>query len=225
MKDTQRKKDRENWWHYNWGKVLAGGIGLALGLHLVFSALTAPKWDLQVAIISKTAYPDEVLTALSDALSVYTTDLNGDGKARVEVVQFTINFDATDESVDQRRQSAAVSGLLADLRSNDTQVFFTDDPDGFSQSTGALRYRDGTLPADEVYPTWQETSYRWTDCPALTALALGEYDAYLYGGSGDAQTELSRLYIGSRGFWDGTHTAHPAEDEALWQALTEGAAA
>ncbi len=212
-----------NWWHYHWLWVLAGVVALGLFAHLIWSSLTAPKWDLQIAVIVKKPLPLPVLTALSEGLSQYTTDLDGNGNNRVEVVQYVVNFRTDAENVDPKVQSAGVAGMMADLRNGYSQVFLMDDPNGFSLSTGALRYRDGTLPADEVYPTAEQTSYLWTACPALTNLELGEYDASQYGGSGNIQTELSHLYVGSRGFWEETSTEHPAEDEALWQALTAGA--
>lgn len=217
-------KRAANWWHYHWLWLVVGVVALFLLGHLVWSSVSAPKYDLQVAIIARDIYPDPVLEQLADGLSPYTQDLNGDGKATVQVVQYVIDFRTENaETIDARTQSAGVSGLLADLRSCYTQVFLAEDPDGFSLSTGALRYRDGTLPADEVYPAWQETCYRWQDCPNLTRLTFDGYDAALYGGSGHTEDWFAGLYLGSRGFWDGTAPTYPEGSEAFWQKLIAGA--
>lgn len=221
----ERSKRAANWLRYHWLWLVVGAAALFLLGHLVWSALSAPKYDLQVAVIAGDIYPDPVLEQLADALSAYTRDLNGDGKAAVHVVQYVVDFRTENaETIDARTQAAGVSGLLADLRSCNTQVFLVEDPDGFSLSTGALRYRDGALPADEVYPAWQETCYRWQDCPSLTGLTFDGYDAAIYGGSGRTEDWFAGLYLGSRGFWDGTAPAYPEDSEAFWQKLTAGAA-
>lgn len=221
----ESSKRAANWLHYHWLWLAVGAAALFLLGHLIWSALSAPKYDLQVAVIARDIYPDPVLEQLAEGLSAYAPDLNGDGKASVRVVQYVIDFRTENaETIDARTQSAGVSGLLADLRGCHTQVFLAEDPDGFSLSTGALRYRDGTLPDDEVYPAWQETCYRWQDCPRLAALTFEGYDAEIYGGSGHTEDWFTVLYVGSRGFWDGTATDHPEESEAFWQTLTAGAA-
>lgn len=216
----QNRKRAANWLRYHWLWLVVGGVVLFLLGHLVWSSVTAPKYDLQVAVISRNVCPDPVLEQLAGGLSTYARDLDGNGKVTVHVVQYVIDFRADHaETIDMRAQAAGVSGLLADLRACHTQVFLVEDPDGFSLSTGALRYRDGTLPADEVYPTWEETCYRWTDCPNLTRLSFEGYDAGLYGGSGRTEDWFAGFYVGSRGFWEDTAPAYPAESEAFWQTL------
>lgn len=220
----QNRKRAADWLRYHWLWLVVGGIALFLLGHLIWSSVTAPKYDLQVAVIARDVFPDPVLEQLGDGLRAYTRDLNGDGKVTVHVVQYVIDFRADNaEAIDMRTQAAGVSGMLADLRACHTQVFLVEDPDAFSLSTGALRYRDGSLPADEVYPVWQETCYRWLDCPNLTKLIFDGYDAGLYGGSGRTEDWFEKLYVGSRGFWEDTAPAYPEESEAFWQTLTTGA--
>lgn len=220
----QRRRMLSNWLRYHWLWLTVGGIGLFLLGHLIWSGITAPRYDLQVAIIAGRVYPDPVLDQLAQALTPYAADLDGNGKTQVNVVQYVVSFRTeNDAQTDARTRAAGVSGMLADLRSCETQVFIVEDPDGFSRSTGALRYRDGTLPADDVYPVWQETCYRWQDCPVLAGLPLGDYDAVLYGGTGHTADWFQGLYIGSRGFWEDTATRFAEGNEAFWQALTTGA--
>lgn len=224
MKFPADRRAADNWWHYHWLAVVVAAVAAALVGHLIFSSVTAPRADLQVALIASKAYPDSALDALARALTPLTADENGDGERTVMVVQYTVNFRTdTAASTDASAQKAGVAGMLADLRGCYSQIFLLEDPDGFSRSTGALRCRDGTLPADGVYPDKAETCYRWADCPVLAGLDLGTYDSTLYGGTGSVQDLFGGLYVGSRGFWDGTATAHPEADEALWQTITAGA--
>ena len=73
-------------------------------------------------------------------------------------------------------------------------------------STGALQYLDGTVPddPDTANPDWTEMVYRWTDCPVLAGLELGDYDGYTLvdDATGTNQSVLATLYVGRRGVWD-----------------------
>ena len=66
--------------------------------------------------------------------------------------------------------------------------------------------------------------YRWTDCPVLTGLDLGDYNSdAVQSESGSSQELLSRYYIGIRGAWNKDTADLLAGGEALWSALTAGA--
>ena len=66
--------------------------------------------------------------------------------------------------------------------------------------------------------------YRWTDCPVLTGLDLGDYasDA-VQSESGSSQELLSQYYIGIRGAWNRDTADLLAGGEELWNKLTAGA--
>ena len=67
--------------------------------------------------------------------------------------------------------------------------------------------------------------YRWTDCPVLAGMDLGDYDGYtlLDDATGSNQSVLSTLYVGRRAVLDEEQAVHYADGEELWQTLTAGA--
>lgn len=88
---------------------------------------------------------------------------------------------------------AGVTRLSADLSDSGTlYVMLIADPAGFQKSTGALAYLDGTPPEDDA-DDWQNMVYRWTDCPVLAGMDLGDYDGYtlLDDATGSNQSVLS----------------------------------
>ena len=109
-------------------------------------------------------------------------------------------------------------------RSGTLYVMLIADPAGFQKSTGALAYLDGTPPEDDA-DDWQNMVYRWTDCPVLAGMDLGDYDGYtlLDDATGSNQSVLSPLYVGRRAVLDEAQAAHYADGEELWQRLTAGA--
>ena len=68
-------------------------------------------------------------------------------------------------------------------------------------------------------------NYRWTDCPVLAGMDLGDYDGYtlLDDATDSNQSVLSTLYVGRRAVLDEEQAAHYADGEELWQTLTAGA--
>ena len=159
--------------------------------------------------------------------SITGEDLNGDGKVVVQVDSYTVDFDAANENTDAYYQMAGVTRLSAELSSGGkTYIFLLEDPEGFETQTGALQYLHGTVPDDPetTDADWREMVYRWTDCPVLTGLDLGDYasDA-VQSESGSSQELLSRYYIGIRGAWNKDTADLQAGGEALWRALTAGA--
>ena len=105
-----------------------------------------------------------------------------------------------------------------------SSVFLLYDPAGFQESTGSLRYLDGTLPEAGSDSDWWNMVYRWTDCPVLAGLDLGEYRAdTTHAQCGDSQAYLADFYVGMRGAWNTGTEENLAGGEELWQALTAGA--
>ena len=162
-------------------------------------------------------------------------DRNGDGKVVVELVQYNLDFDSESENTDAYTQMADVTRLSADLSSEDGPYIFimqdTDYAQQFAETTGDLQYLDGTMPDtenvdenDNVIVDWTKMVYRWTDCPVLAGLDLGEYRAdTTHAQGGDSQQYLSDFYIGMRGAWNTATAENLAGGEELWQALTAGA--
>ena len=94
----------------------------------------------------------------------------------------------------------------------------------FEESTGTLRYLDGSLPQSDADSDWWNMVYRWTDCPVLTGLNLGDYTSdAVQSESGSSQELLSQYYIGIRGAWNKDTADLLAGGEELWNKLTAGA--
>ena len=89
---------------------------------------------------------------------------------------------------------------------------------------GTLRYLDGSLPQSDADSDWWNMVYRWTDCPVLAGLDLGDYasDA-VQSESGSSQELMSRYYIGIRGAWNKDSADLLEGGEELWNKLTAGA--
>ena len=172
--------------------------------------------------------PADTVTALQDALTPFCEDTNGDGKVVVQVDTYNVDFDADNVNTDAYNQMAGVTRLSAELSSGGkTYIFLLEDPAAFESSTGALQYLDGTVPddPDTANPDWTEMVYRWTDCPVLAGLELGDYDGYTLvdDATGTNQSVLATLYVGRRGVWDEKQVATYEGCAELWDTLTAGA--
>ena len=136
------------------------------------------KPDYNVAVVAPYYLPDDTVTALQEQLARYGEDLNGDGKTVVTLNVYTLDYSAGDTQTesDAYLTMAGTTKLATDVAGGLSSVFLLYDPAGFQESTGSLRYLDGTLPEAGSDSDWWNMVYRWTDCPVLTGLDLGEYD-------------------------------------------------
>ena len=226
-REYTKKEKAANWWHYHWMAVVVAVLVVVFGVWIIKDTVFQTRPDVQVAYVGTSDLPTDTVTALQDALTPFCSDLNGDGKVVVQVDSYTVDFDAANENTDAYYQMAGVTRLSAELSSGGkTYIFLLEDPEGFEAQTGALQYLDGTVPDDPetTDADWREMVYRWTDCPVLTGLDLGDYasDA-VQSESGSSQELMSRYYIGIRGAWNKDTADLLAGGEALWSALTAGA--
>ena len=67
---------------------------------------------------------------------------------------------------------AGTTKLSTDIQGALSSIFILYDPAGFQQTTGTLRYLDGSLPQSDADSDWWNMVYRWTDCPVLAGLDL-----------------------------------------------------
>ena len=118
---------------------------------------------------------------------------------------------------------AGTTKLSTDIQGALSSIFILYDPAGFQQTTGTLRYLDGSLPQSDADSDWWNMVYRWTDCPVLAGLDLGDYasDA-VQSESGSSQELMSRYYIGIRGAWNKDSADLLEGGEELWNKLTAG---
>ena len=116
---------------------------------------------------------------------------------------------------DPYAQMAGITQLSAELGPDgSTWLFLLEDPAGFQAQTMSLQYPDGTVPPDGEAGDWQQMVCRWSDCPVLTALDLGDA----------GQAQLQALYLGCRGSFEEEADPRYTEADALWHTLTNGAA-
>ena len=226
-REYTKKEKAANWWHYHWMAVVVAVLVVVFGVWIIKDTVFQTRPDVQVAYVGTSDLPTDTVTALQDALTPFCSDLNGDGKVVVQVDSYTVDFDAANENTDAYYQMAGVTRLSAELSSGGkTYIFLLEDPEGFEAQTGALQYLDGTVPDDPETPDadWREMVYRWTDCPVLAGLDLGDYasDA-VQSESGSSQELMSRYYIGIRGAWNKDSADLLEGGEELWNKLTAGA--
>ena len=226
-REYTKKEKAANWWHYHWMAVVVAVLVVVFGVWIIKDTVFQTRPDVQVAYVGTSDLPTDTVTALQDALTPFCSDLNGDGKVVVQVDSYTVDFDAANENTDAYYQMAGVTRLSAELSSGGkTYIFLLEDPEGFETQTGALQYLDGTVPDDPetTDADWREMVYRWTDCPVLAGLDLGDYasDA-VQSESGSSQELMSRYYIGIRGAWNKDSAGLLEGGEELWNKLTAGA--
>ncbi len=119
---------------------------------------------------------------------------------------------------------AGTTKLATDVQGGLSSIFLLYDPAGFEDSTGTLRYLDGSLPAPDSDDDWWNMVYKWTDCPVLTGMELGSYTSdAVQSASGDSQQLLADYYIGIRGAWLKESASLLENSEPLWANLTAGA--
>lgn len=217
-----------NWWHYHWAAVVIGVAAVFFGGWIIKDTVFQTRPDVQIAYVGTHELPVDTVNALQNALTPFCQDENGDGKVVVQVTTYNVDFDVENESTDAYYQMAGMTRLNGDLSSGSkTCIFLLEDPENFEKMTGALRYLDGTTPEDQddAAADWQQMVYRWTDCPVLTGLDLGNFEGYtaLDDITDTNQNALAHLYVGCRGVWDNDQAEAFADGFALWDTLTAGA--
>lgn len=221
-----RRERWANWWDYNLKWVII--IGLIAGFFaytFIGQYFFTPKADYNVAVVSPYFLPQDTVSALEQQLALYGEDLNGDGKTTVTLNVYTVDFGASAENeTDAYLSMAGTTKLTADIQGALSAVYILYDPAGFEQNTGSLRYLDSGLPASGSDGDWWNMVYRWTDCPVLAGLELGDYGPdSTQNYSGNSQDYMSQYYVGLRGAWDAASAESIADGETLWQALIQGA--
>ena len=222
-REYTKQEKAANWWHYNKIIVLVVIIIAAIVAWIVHDMMSHVDPDLEIGYVGAQSLPTDTVEALQDALTPYCTDRNGDGQVVVQVNQYTVSFDGEDDTTDPYNQMAGLTRLSADMAADsDMYMYLLADPEGFETDSEILQYLDGTVPADGEVGDWQKMVYRWTDCPVLAGLDLGNYTLYT-DMEGSSQELLGTLYLGFRGNWDEEVPQSYTDNLAIWNALTAGA--
>lgn len=216
-----------NWWDYNLKWVIIIGIAAAFAAYnFIGQYFFVTKPDYNVAVVAPYYLPEDTVNALQDALAAYGEDRNGDGKVVVTLNVYTLDYSDTETQTESAAYltMAGTTKLATDVQGGLSSVFLLWDPAGFEESTGSLRYLDGTLPSADSDEDWWNMVYKWDDCPVLAGLDLGDYGPdTTQSRSGSSQEYMSQFYVGMRGAWNSGTADNLAGGEEFWQKLTEGA--
>ena len=222
-----RKERWANWWDYNLKWVIIIGIAAAfVAYNFIGQYFFVTKPDYNVAVVAPYYLPEDTVNALQDALAAYGEDRNGDDKVVVTLNVYTLDYSDTETQTESATYltMAGTTKLAADVQGGLSSVFLLWDPAGFEESTGSLRYLDGTLPSADSDEDWWNMVYKWDDCPVLAGLDLGDYGPdTTQSRSGSSQEYMSQFYVGMRGAWNSGTADNLAGGEEFWQKLTEGA--
>ena len=160
-KDLQPRKQRQytrkerwaNWWDYNlkW-VIIIGIIVVFFGYNFIGQYFFTVHADYNVAVVAPHYLPEATQTALQDTLAAYGEDRNGDGKVVVKLNLYTMDFG--NEDSDAYLDMAGTTKLSTDIQGALSSIFILYDPAGFQQTTGTLRYLDGSLPQSDADSDW-----------------------------------------------------------------------
>lgn len=212
----------KNWWYYRKWYVLVGIIVIAGLFHLIGSFL---GWwtkdpDFQIAYISNYELPEEAISALEREFAAIAEDYNEDGEVIVQVNQYSyVNQDA--DNVFGMHEYGNEVPLIGDISARVSFFFITDDPDSLQQKIQVFADSDGNCPQEDDYST-EGKVIAWTDCPILSGMELGEFDAsYGLGEETMISTQdiLSQCYIGRRCFYDDRVSDNYEECCELWETI------
>ena len=76
---------RANWWHYHWYYVVLIAAAVLAVCYFVWSRVTEVEPDYTVAVVGRVDPDAAFLSELETRLEAVATDVNGDGKIKVNV--------------------------------------------------------------------------------------------------------------------------------------------
>lgn len=227
-REYTRAEKMRNWWHYHIGWVIFAAVMVFGLIYFIHDMFFRPRPDYQVAFVTTRDVPAAVRANLQARLEELGEDVNGDGQVLVELLVYSLGFDAQSQ-INVEATSTSVTRLTVDLTTGRVYLVLLDNPEGFQSRIGALGYLDGAAP-DTANPThaaadWQQMVYPWENCPVLAGLDLGTYLPFTApdGGEKDGQTVMEGIYMARRALRSEAQKQSFAADIRLWDALTAGA--
>ena len=224
-REYTKKEKFQNWLYYHKWYLVVGAVVLHIAGSMLWNVLGIgqTKPDYNIAYMAGRRLTEEMVQTLEEGFAGFGQDLNGDGKVTVCLNQYIVAGGESMENI--THDYAAEMSMLADITEGLSTIFLLENPEQFQQNYQVLSHRDGTPPLEEDYSAADKV-YRWSECPALTALDLGEYtESYLdITETGTFQELLSGLYVGRRFFLDTQADPNPQATQLFWEAITAGAA-
>lgn len=224
---TAREKRENFWFYYKW-HIIIGIVVCCLAGSFIWELVTQVHPDYTIGLLSTGGTPAGLDTVLSEQLTQYFDDRNGDGEVVVDVMDYTIGKSEA-EIADANMQIANVTKLSGDISTGQSMLFLVSEQDlaFFEEQYGFFAYNDGTTPAEGETIDYARMGVRWADCPALTSLELGT-STNLDGSAGeDYQTFLqdyklvTRVYADSAIERDKEATEYYNCSMAVFQTLTQ----
>lgn len=194
-RDLTGRERLRNWWDYHRFHVLLAGVLAVLAAVLLLQDPGGPAADYTVCWVSPRVLEEDAASALADRLSPCGRDLNGDGVVQVEVRQIQLDLNALlTRDAQGQQEYGALLALNADLEAGQSGLFLTDDPAALQAYTGALVYRDGTVPAEGAVD-WENMTVSWE------------------------QEGVGAVWAGLRGCWKDDWRETWTQYRTLWDAL------
>lgn len=221
------KEKRQNFWFYHKWHIF-GGLAAALILgSIIWEIATQVEPDYTIGLLTTRGLPTGIGEALSEQLTPYFDDRNGDGEVVVNVMEYTIATSETADTVDPNLQMANVTKLMGDLDMGESMLFLTDDLEYFEEQYMLFAYNDGSVPEEGVKPDYSRMGVRWGDCPLLAELPLGNAMDFT-GAEGIAYQRflqdfqlVQRIVFGTRLDGDEEALAYHAGCAEIFQKLTQ----
>ncbi len=147
------KQKRENFWFYYKWHVLGGALLVGILGFFIYDMSNRQLPDLEISIVTSQMMPTGLLVAIGEELETngMVADINGDGKVAVQVNQYNIATDESEQGVDYTAQMAGTVKLSADIQEGISPIFITDNLEGLNRLTGAFLPEEGA-----VAVSWQE---------------------------------------------------------------------
>ncbi len=207
--EMTKKEKWKNWWDYHFWHVIIGVIIAALVGYFIYDIASNVHPDYEIAVMTDTALPSGVSDALSTALSAYADDFNNDGQVVVQINEYQIPLDTENSNVDANTLMANVTRLMADGQEGSSTIFITNHPAEYAESYSLFAKNDGSTPetTDDIKTDF---GYKWSDCPVLTGLELGNITYYDGSSGGGVQEYLKDFYVLRRAYHD---TALEADED------------
>ena len=124
--------------------------------------------DIIVAAVVAHKHTGSVFGDVVQPLSLihiwYGEDRNGDGKVLVTLNVYTLDYSGEDPQTESAAYltMAGTTKLATDVQGGLSSIFLLYDPAGFEDSTGTLRYLDGSLPAPDSDDDWWNMAVSYT---------------------------------------------------------------
>ncbi len=112
------KAGRENFWFHNRIPTIATLFAVIVLTASIVQCSLQVHPDLFVMYVGGIGWPDEYVDALTEELSLYVADINGDGKQVVNFYVLNIDLEAPDPNVLQK--------LWIEMSEGDTRMFLMD---------------------------------------------------------------------------------------------------